>query len=59
VKLSATVTAEFGQADGAQEAALDAGLSLLWRLASERQEPQAVSVLFGAVISVQEPAQAG
>lgn len=37
MKLSATVTAEFGQADGAQEAALDAGLSLLWRLASERE----------------------
>lgn len=47
------------EANDAQDAALDAALSLLWQLTNEieRQEPQAVTELFGAVIhSVPQPA---
>ena len=58
MEYSRTVTVHLVEADEAQDAALEAALSLLLS-EYERQQPQAVSQLFGATISLQQPVQAG
>ena len=61
MEFSKTVTVHFVELNDARDAAFESALLLLLELLNEfeRQEPQAVTELFGTAISLQQPAQAG